>query len=168
MDSLLLGGWQHVAEDVKNLASAIERLPEACACGNASAHLTGSCPCCVQGERRLDAGCTNCAALLNSLYEDVDELSDASLRFLPFVEGQAATVATSSARRVRDVRAQIRRVNEVLLQVSTAAIEFQTGCSTSHLGALKLVVRELETATLYLNSLLISSPPEQPAARRIV
>ena len=155
MDFLLLGGWRHVADDARKLALGLEALPETCTCGQGSAHLAGACPCCRDGERRLDSGCTDCESLLASLRDEIDELFDASLRFLPFVE--AMTTPDRNAAQhvgVHEVQDQIRRVASAFTKLSTAADEYRSGCPGSHTNTLKVLAGELEAATRHLDSLL--------------
>lgn len=162
MDALLLGGWRHVASDVRKLALGLEALPEICTCRHGSAHLAGTCPCCLDGERRLDAGCTDCETLLASLRDEIDELSDASLRFLPFVEAMTTPDRNAAQHaQVRELRCQIQHVTATFERLSTAADEFRTGCSSSHVITLRTLAGELATATRHVDSLLT------PVAERV-
>ena len=162
MDTLLLGGWRLVAEDVRKLAVGLEALPDTCSCGHGSAHLAGLCACCRDGERRLDSGCMDCASLLASLRDEIDELVDASLRFLPFVDSMTTAHGNGSQQAaVRQVRGQIRHVASAFTKLSTAADEFSSGCPGSHTNTLKALTGELEAATRHLDSLLT------PVAERV-
>ncbi len=44
MDLLQL--WQNIGLEARDLATAVERLPDECECGDADAHLGGRCACC--------------------------------------------------------------------------------------------------------------------------
>ena len=169
MDVLLLGGWRHVVEDVRRLVVALNALPDACTCGNGSTHLAGTCRCCQEGERRLDGGCGDCEALLTSLRREVDELVDASLRFLPFLETATAAGRNAAQRaRVIELRRQIQHVSVVLQKVATAADDFRRGCPTSHVSALREIAGELAAATRHLDSLLESEPARNARAPHLV
>lgn len=167
MDHLLLGGWRHVADDVRKLAAGLRALPDGCACGHGSAHLAGTCPCCLEGQRTLDNGCTDCEALVTSLRDEIDELTDASLRFLPFVAAMSSAGGQAAQRAdVREVESQIRHVAVVFQNVATAADEFRQGCAASHLGVLKALAGELAAATRHLDSLLTLTPALTGPAQR--
>lgn len=159
MDTLLLGGWRHVADDVRKLAAGLEALPDTCTCRHGSAHLAGTCPCCRENEHRLDSGCTDCESLLAWLGDEIDELTDASLRFLPFVNAMT-TVGRNAAQHVHvcDVQRQIMHVTRTFRRLSTAADEFRTGCSSSHVITLRALAGELAAATRHLDSLLTLVP----------
>jgi len=163
MDFLLLGGWRDVAEDVRKLALGLDALPETCTCGQGSAHLAGACPCCRHGERRLDSGCTDCESLLASLRDEIDELCDASRRFLPFVEAMTEPDGNAAQHAgVHELRRQIQYVDATFQRLSTAADEFRRGCSSSHLITLRTLAAELAAATRHLDSLL--TPGHNPCA----
>ncbi len=160
MDSRLLGGWRHVAEDVRRLVSGLKGLPDVCACGHGSAHLGGMCPCCRDGERTLDSGCTDCEALLASLRDNMDELVDATLRFLPVVE---TTAGPEESRDVRDLRRRIVDVAAVFQRLETAADEFRQGCPSSSVPALRTLASELKVGTDDLDTRLHRAPEGQQA-----
>lgn len=158
MDHLLLGGWRHVAADVRRLVKGLSALPDACACGHGSAHLAGTCRCCLEGVQAAGNGCTDCEVLLASIRDDMDELVDATLRFLPFVEGQtAASGHTSESVGVRDLRRQVFFVADVSQQLETAAGEFRLGCGASHVGVLRTLAGQVAAATTGLDARLTSA-----------
>lgn len=155
MHHQLLGGWRHVADDVRRLAKGLSDLPDTCTCGRGSAHLAGTCPCCLGGERALDNGCTDCEVLLASIRAEMDELVDATLRFLPFVEASTAAAGeTTESASVHDLRRQIFAVADVSQRLETAAGDFRTGCSASHVPVLKALASQLASATTELGAQL--------------
>ena len=155
MDHLLLGGWRHVAEDVRQLDISLKALPDTCTCHDGAAHLIGTCPCCLSGQRALDSGCSNCESLLALLREEMDDLTDATLRFLPFVE-----VNTSG----HELRRKIMQVAAVFQRLETAADEFRRGCPSSHVAVLKALAAELVVSVREVDVKLRPLPPETERA----
>lgn len=155
MNPQLLGGWRDITDDVRLLASGLRSLPDICTCGQASGHLAGTCSCCNHGERVLGNGCTDCETLLATVRDRVDELVDATLRFLPLVETMtAAGKERADVAQVRDIRRQVVHVEAVFQRLETAADEFRSGCPASHVGPLWTVAAELAAATQELDALL--------------
>ena len=142
MDPLLLGGWQDVVDDTALLERGLAHLPETCACHQGSAHLSGGCACCQAGERQLDDPCIDCEKLLARVGEQIDELADASLRFLPFVESSTHSKIDQGIS-IAAVRQDISRVASTFLQLETGAGEFRIGCGTTHLASIKRLARQL-------------------------
>ncbi|GMV22531.1 MAG: hypothetical protein AMXMBFR57_24800 [Acidimicrobiia bacterium] len=137
MNPLFLGGWRHVAEDVRRLTKGLSALPDACTCG------------------RVGNGCPDCEAQLGSIRDDVDELVDAALRFLPFVESQAVVAGdTRGSEGVRDLRRRVWSVAEVADRSGTEAGECRTGCGASHAEGIRALASELAAATTALDALL--------------
>lgn len=140
MNPLLLGGWRHVADDVRRLAKGLSALPDACAC------------------RSVGDGCPDCEAQLGSIRDDVDELVDATLRFLPFVESQAVVAGdTTGSDGVRNLRQLVFAVDEVSDRLETAARESRMGCGACHVGVLRMRASELAAATTALDARLDGS-----------
>lgn len=153
MDHLLLGGWRHVAADVRRLVKDLSALPDACTCGPGASHLAGTC-------------CTDCEALLESIRDDMDELVDATLRFLPFVEGQAAAGGdTSESDGVRDLRRKVFSVAGVSQRLETATGEFRLGCGASHVGVLRTLAGQLAAATTGLDARLTAASAHVTSSR---
>ena len=160
MNERLLGGWQHIAEDAARLDHWLKQVPDRCTCGDGSAHLGGSCACCQAGEHRLDSGCTDCEGLLATVGDQIDDLVDATLRFLPFVElmSRAPFERGVSA---SDVRGGVMRVSRTFQALATAAGEFRQGGGASHLSAVKRLARQLAKDVETVDSML-----RAPAAGR--
>lgn len=143
MNPILLGGWRDVVDDLRRLARALANLPTSCACGHGSAHLAGTCGCCA-GERRLDDACTDCERLLNVIQEEMDDLVDRTLRFLPALEHAPATEARPQQPwTVAHLRGQILRAAEIFQHVESASGEFRRGCGASHLATMKTLANQL-------------------------
>lgn len=135
MNPLFLGGWRHVADDVRRLTKGLSALPDACTCG------------------RVGNGCPDCEAQLGSIRDDVDELVDAALRFLPFVESQAVVAGdTRGSEGVRDLRRRVWSVAEVADRSGTEAGECRTGCGASHAEGIRALASELAAATTALDA----------------
>lgn len=137
MNPLLLGGWRHVADGVRRLAKGISAMPDACAC------------------RTVGNGCPDCEAQLGSIRDDVDELVDATLRFLPFVESQTVVAGdTTGSDGVRTLQQQVFAVDKVADRLETAARESRVGCGACHAGVLRMRASELAAATTALDARL--------------
>lgn len=149
VNPLLLGGWLDVLDDARRLEAGLRALPAACSCGHGSGHLSGTCACCERGERR---GCTDCEALVEAMRTKVDELVDASLRFLPVVESMAAQAGSTDS--VTDVRRRVYEVDIVFRQITTAAGHYRDGCAASHFADLKTLAIKLLGATQAANAAL--------------
>jgi hypothetical protein len=120
--------------------------------------LAGTCQCCIDGERSAGNGCTDCELLLSSIRDEMDELVDATLRFLPFVENSTEVAGgTSEAGGVHELRRQVFSIADVSQKLETATGEFRTGCSSAHLAVLKALAVELATATEELSARLTAA-----------
>lgn len=167
VNSLLLGGWRDVLDDVRRLESGLRALPGVCTCGQGSAHLAGRCACCEHGERR---GCTDCEAVMETLRGKIDDLVDASLRFLPAVESMLLNDGSGDAvALVHGVRHKVQQVDLIFRQISTAAARYRDGCAASQLSDLKTSASALvgltQTTADSLAALLSRNSPPSTNAR---
>lgn len=156
MNIRLLGGWEHVADDAVRLDRRLREVPDGCHCGHGSAHLRGTCQCCRTGERRLDDPCSDCESLLASVGDQIADLVDATLRFLPFIE-LASRAPFEVDLDVSAVRRDVMRVSRTFLELETAAGEFRNGCAASHLSAVKGLARKLAEDVARVDDLLRAS-----------
>lgn len=169
-NSLLLGSWRDVLDDVRRLEAGLRGLPGVCNCGQGAAHLAGRCACCEHGERR---GCTDCDALMETLRGKVDELVDASLRFLPAVESMLVNGRSTgdAVALVQDVRHKVQQVDVIFRQISTAAAKYRNGCAASQLADLKTLATALlgltQTTNDALTALVSQSSRPSASARRL-
>ncbi|HEX5883407.1 MAG TPA: hypothetical protein VFY67_02570 [Pyrinomonadaceae bacterium] len=73
MDLLQL--WQNIGQEARDLATAVERLPDECECGDADAHLSGRCACCgghTHGHHPTDS--QDCVEIIRRLRTDLTVL----------------------------------------------------------------------------------------------
>lgn len=81
----LLGGWLDILEDIGDLCTALNALPDHCACGDGAAHLGGSCVCCNAPHRGRLPNCADCGTLLAKLRPKFVTLTVDTIRFFPVV-----------------------------------------------------------------------------------
>jgi len=139
----LLGGWRDILEDVEKLATAVEKLPEHCACGMGGAHLGGRCACCLEGTAAR--GCVDCEALLGQIADRADALRADDLRFTGVLRDFAARRPDHEEMRqgIDDVTQRASRLVRIVESVQVAAADFRQGCRVDQLADLKERVREL-------------------------
>jgi len=150
----LLGGWRDVRDDIRRLATAFERVPDECACGDGSAHLEATCPCCGS-DRTAAATCESCTAIMRSLAERFERLADDRLRFVPAVDDQLQVVSPGEGpARLARVSRTIAAVTHAFYRLQSATDEFRSGCSTTHLRAMRPLTVELTAAAAELERIL--------------
>ena len=159
----LIGGWLDVADDLACLIRMIGAVPDHCTCGHGAAHLSGTCPCCEQGIRRLDVECGNCLALLHGLTERITQLEDDRGRYLPAVTEVFERAGSPELDRdVALTRSRIAALCATFWRFATAAAEFRDGCPAGHVHVVKARSRELGEAVAEVNALVL---PREEARR---
>ena len=134
----LLGGWLDILDDIRHLCRSLRALPESCRCGNGSAHLSGSCPCChaTPSERLPD--CEDCDILLACLRPDIDTLIVDTARFFPtFRDVIHADCPDPTLAEAGAIEQHIAAVAWTFRQLIFATDDFRAGCRASHLGTIK-------------------------------
>ena len=155
----LLGGWRDMLDDIRQLCTSLNALPDGCACGDAGSHMSGSCACCTAVQRKRIAECTDCQAVLVELRREIDTLAVDTLRFFPVVN----MLLTAPQREVaRDdgasVEHRIAAVIGTFERLVSAVDEFQVGCRASHLGLVKQMTADLLVDANGLDQLLKELP----------
>lgn len=135
------GGWKDVADDIRELAQALDAAPDVCACGDAAGHLDGLCPCC--GNHGARTTCRSCGTILRELDAKFESLLEDRLRFLPAVQ---ELVEPEAADRVHQLSKATDRCIRTFQRLQTAVDEFRRGCSTTHLRTLRGLAHELSAA----------------------
>jgi hypothetical protein len=140
---LLLGGWRAVAEGAHGLARALEQTPDACACGDGRAHLAGSCDCC---RARRATECLDCARLLDGLDEKIQTQVERTLRYLPALADMGLVRTSAADDALRRVPRDLGAVVRTFARLRAAVREFERGCSTGHLRAIRQLTRKLRSS----------------------
>jgi len=141
----LLGGWRDILEDIRDLCTSLNALPDHCACGDGVSHLKGSCICCSAPHAGRVPICADCGTLLATLRPRIVTLTVDTMRFFPVVRILLQSPKLAPARAEGDqVEHHIAAVMRTFDRLVLEAGEFQDGCRASHLRVLK------DTATALL------------------
>ena len=151
----LLGGWRDILDDIRDLCTSLNALPDHCACGDGVSHLNGSCICCNAPHGGRIPICADCGTLLGQLRPRIVTLTVDTIRFFPVVR-----ILLHSAR-LEPLRAGGATVEHHIATVVwsfdrlvVAAGEFQNGCRASHLRVLKDAATALLTESDQLDERL--------------
>ncbi len=151
----LLGGWLDIQDDIRALCKALNALPDRCACGDGTAHLSGSCICCNAPHGGHVPNCADCGALLAELRPKFVTLTVDTIRFFPVVTILLQTPDRALGRAAgQDVAHEIVAVMRTFDSLVVEANEFETGCRASHLGVLKKTANALLRDSRLLNKRL--------------
>ena len=143
----LLGGWRDMLDDIRQLCTSLDALPDGCACGDGRSHLSGSCPCCSTVQRDRIAECADCHTVLVELRGEIDILTVDTLRFFPVVKMLLRAPQREPARAEGDaIEPRIAAVLRTFDRLVAAVGEFAIGCHTSHLRVIKDTTAELLAA----------------------
>lgn len=141
----LLGGWRDILDDIRDLCTSLNALPDHCACGDGVSHLRGSCICCTAPHAGRVPICADCGSLLAQLRPRIVTLATDTMRFFPVVRMllQSAELAPAHAEGdqvERHIAAVMRTFERLVLEAG----EFQEGCRASHLRVLKATAATLQ------------------------
>lgn len=141
----LLQLWRSITRQTAELAEAVERLPDHCACEDADAHLSGRCPCCVGGEHGGRPGPGNdCREMLGRLGADIMMLSGDVAAAGPPLETAAAEGQRRELRReVYMTASGLQRVVDAFRRATEAVAGFRRECAVSRMQAVKRGCAEL-------------------------
>ena len=141
----LLGGWRDILEDIRDLCTSLNALPDRCASGDGVSHLKGSCICCSAPHAGRVPICADCGTLLATLRPRIVTLTVDTMRFFPVVRILLQSPELAPARAEGDhIEHHIAAVMHTFDRLALEAGEFQDGCRASHLRVLK------DTATALL------------------
>lgn len=142
----LLGGWRDIVEDIRDLCTSLNALPDHCACGDGVSHLSGACICCSAPHGGHIPICADCGALLAQLRPRIVTLTTDTMRFFPVVRILLQSPELAPARAEGDqVEHHIVAVMRTFDRLVLEAGEFQDGCRASHLRVLKDTANALQT-----------------------
>lgn len=135
----LLKLWQNIHQEASNLATAIERLPDECECGDADAHLGGRCPCCrghTPGGNPPEA--QDCLSIISRLRADVTALGQDLSIAGPALGASALERQQQELRRGLFLAAgELDAVREAFQRVTESVVGFRQECTISRMRAVK-------------------------------
>ena len=156
MDLLQL--WQNIGQEASDLATAVERLPDECECGDADAHLEGRCACCgghTHG-RRPPADSQDCVVTISRLRADLTALGqDLS------VAGPALGVSALENQRLELRRgiflaaADLEAILESFKRLTESVAGFRRDCTITRMRAVKRRCIELRDHCQRVNAELL-------------
>ena len=155
----LLGGWRDIVEDIRDLCTSLNALPDHCACGDGVSHLSGACICCSAPHAGRIPICADCGALLAKLRPRIVTLTTDTMRFFPVVRIllQSPELAPAQAEG-EQIEHHIAAVMHTFDRLVLEAGEFQDGCRASHLRVLKVTAAALLRESDRLGKRLENTP----------
>lgn len=151
----LLGGWRDILDDVRTLSRCLAAMPDQCRCGDASAHVGGSCACCQAADVARTVACDDCTALLAVSGAQIDALVSDMLRFFPaFTHILVGTHPLAVQGAADEVQHEIAALVRTFQRINVAAEAFRSGCRTAHVPMLKQAARDLHAHAEQLERLL--------------
>ena len=155
MDLLQL--WQNIGQEASDLATAIERLPDECECGDADAHLGGTCACCG-GHKRAGPSPEgqNCLEIISRLRADLTALGQDLSVAGPALGASAVESGRLELRRgiflaARDLEA----ILEAFKRLEESVAGFRRECTISRMRAVKRRCVELRDHCQRVNAALL-------------
>ena len=155
MDLLQL--WQNIGQEATDLATAVERLPDECECGDADAHLRGRCACCgghVPSVHPVDG--QDCVEIISRLQADVTALGqDLS------IAGPALGASALETRRLELRRgiflaaADLEAILESFKRVTESVAGFRRECTITRMRVVKRRCIELRNHCDRVNAELL-------------
>ena len=134
----LLGGWRDILDDIRQLCTSLNALPDGCACGDIQSHVRGSCACCNTVHHDRIPECTNCQTVLIELRREIDILTVDTIRFFPVVRMLLRAPQREPTRADGDaIEPRIAAVLRTFDRLVAAVDDFDSGCRASHLGVIK-------------------------------
>lgn len=157
----LLKLWQNIHQEASNLATAIERLPDECECGDADAHLGGRCPCCrghMTGGNPADG--QNCLSIITTLRADVSALGQDLSIAGPALGASALQRQQQELRRGLFLAAgELEAILEAFKRVTESVVGFRQECTISRMRAVKRRCIEFRAHCDRVNAELLARRP---------
>ena len=163
----LLGGWDHLLEDLQRLQRRISSADGRCACGHIAGVQVG-CPCCAGAARNLAAACEVCSIEIRDIDGRLRLVEEDALRFLPAVFHLFVTTPgrRTLAARLRESLSQLLLTFRHLV---SEVEEWAVGCRAAHLPRVKTAAEEVGLACRVFDDALRNiaheearTPPEVP------
>jgi hypothetical protein len=151
----LLQLWQSIYLETGQLADYVERLPDACECGDADAHLEGRCACCKgHGQAGEHHGVhLNCLEILARLRADLTMLcKDFSLMAEPMAGAALAGKRFELRRTVFLASSDLERLVEAFERAAAAVAGFRRTCAIADMRRVKRHCAELRERCEQVNT----------------
>ncbi|MCI0567368.1 MAG: hypothetical protein L0Z52_04140 [Acidobacteria bacterium] len=132
--------WQEVSEEVGRLCDALEKVPEACECGDAESHLEGGCRCCHghASAGTISPGRPHCGERIEQLRADLALLCEDFKRAAgPFHKEATGEGRGQLRRELLLVAGDLSRMMAALEDLDRAVVGFQRTCSLSDMKGVK-------------------------------
>lgn len=137
MDLLQL--WQNIGLEARDLATAVERLPDECECGDADAHLGGRCACCgghTHGGYAAES--QDCVVIISRLRADLAALGQDLSIAGPALGASAVETRRLELRRgIFLAAADLEAILESFKRVTESVAGFRRECTITRMRAVK-------------------------------
>ena len=155
MDLLQL--WQNIGQEASDLATAVERLPDECECGDADAHLGGRCACCgghTRGGQSIDG--PNCLEIISRLRTDLTVLGQDLSVAGPALGASALETQRLELRRgIFLAAADLEAILESFKRLTESVAGFRRDCTITRMRAVKRRCIELRDHCQRVNAELL-------------
>lgn len=156
-----LKSWNSVDKEAIQLCDAIDNLPDHCECGDAEAHLEGSCPCCrgrtIVSEPHKQS--TSCTVLLARLRADVTLLCQDFKQLATPLSGAEIGLQGLELRRGIFLAAEdLNRIATTVERLHKEVVGFRRSCDLLELHSTKRAATELRQ---HFHDLQISLPADR-------
>lgn len=133
----LLKLWQNIHQEASDLATAVERLPDECECGDADAHLRGTCACCgghTHGGNAADS--QDCVVIISRLQADLTALGqDLSIAGPALGASALETQRLELRRGLFLAAADLEAILESFKRVTESVAGFRRECTITRMRA---------------------------------
>ncbi len=134
----LLQLWQNIYREANELATAVERLPDECECGDAEAHLRGKCPCCGGHPGDHSTGRQDCVETIGRLQVDLTMLSQDVSLAAPALNATALESQRVELRRgVYLTASDVDAIMEAFRRLGEAVTGFRRECTIARMRSVK-------------------------------
>jgi hypothetical protein len=155
MDLLQL--WRNIGQEASDLATAVERLPDECECGDADAHLGGRCACCgghSRGGQSIDD--PNCLEIISRLRTDLTVLGQDLSVAGPALGASALENQRLELRRgIFLAAADLEAILESFKRLTESVAGFRRDCTITRMRAVKRRCVELRDHCNRVNAELL-------------
>ena len=131
--------WQNIGQEASDLATAVERLPDECECGDADAHLGGRCACCgghAHGDHPADS--QDCVVINSRLRADLTVLGQDLSVAAPALGASALETQRLELRRGIFLAAgDLEAILEAFKRSTESVAGFRRECSMTRMRAVK-------------------------------
>jgi hypothetical protein len=161
--------WQSINTEATHLAETVERLPDACDCHDADAHLAGRCACCTKNEGSVgfNQEAESCDEILARLRADLTMLSEDLALAGPPMDAAALEKGRFELRRgVFLAGNDLQQILAAFKRLTESVAGFRRDCALSRLQAVKRYCKEFRDHCERVNAEMSSLGEQQPDAER--